>query len=186
MTLRCSANSFFVFRFVTSTNLHPVMVEVAGFAESSGLCEGMPDQRKQAFTKVSRQGDSVNVTEFSHLDSVGNASMLMMQRTDRDLQTDLQSQPVNDSPAATLTVIRRVLLGQTVLCCFIRAIHTCAIRTHDGRRQRHSRSPARCRSCPATGCAKDKRKNATTCRDEQGSFRFVRRVSSYTAITSGW
>ncbi len=141
----------------------------------------MPDQRTQAFMKVSRQGASVNVTEFSHLDSVGNASMLMMQRPDRDLQ----SQPVNDS-SATLTVIRRVLLGQTVLCCFICAIHTCAIRTHDGRRQRHSWRPARCRSCPATGCAKDKRKNATTCRDEQGSFRFVRRVSSYTAITSGW
>ncbi len=38
-------------RVVTSTNLRPVIVEVAGFAESFGLCEGMPDQRKQAFTK---------------------------------------------------------------------------------------------------------------------------------------
>ncbi len=54
-----------VLQVVTSTNLHPVIVEVAGFAESFGLCEGMPDQRKQAFTKIFRQGASFNVTEIS-------------------------------------------------------------------------------------------------------------------------
>ncbi len=42
-------------RVVASTNLRPVIVEVARFAESFGLCEGMKDQRRQVFTKVCRQ-----------------------------------------------------------------------------------------------------------------------------------
>jgi hypothetical protein len=69
-------------RVVTSTNLRPVIVEVARFAESFGLCEGMKDQRRQAFTKVCRQGASVNITVFNHLHSVGSALMLLNMLTE--------------------------------------------------------------------------------------------------------
>ncbi len=69
----------------------------------TGLHEGMPARA------------SVNVTVFNHLHSVGSASMLlnMLQRADRNLQSHPS---MTHQPAAALIIIRRVLLGQTVLC----------------------------------------------------------------------